>query len=341
MTGRPGGSAMINSLQVLRFAAAFMVVYIHAAQVAVKAAGSTGLLPAQFAIVGQAGVDIFFVISGVLITRTAAGLTWQEFAGKRLRRIAPLYYIVLIPVLLIVLRNGAGLSWREFVATFLLWPATDVMTVPILPVAWTLCFEALFYVAATFTVADRRWLIPILALFAASLVLRSQGAIFQFLGNPLIFEFLFGVGLAVMPPLRRAAWLIPLGAAALMAAGFLGLAPTGRTLDFLLGAEGYQRVLVFGLPAALIVYGTMQVSVRESFWTRQGDASYALYLTHPMLLSTSLVFWKFVALPPDLIILTAAVVSVLFGWRVHVLVEKPVIALINRRRWSIAERPAV
>jgi hypothetical protein len=35
--------------------------------------------------VGQAGVDIFFVLSSVIIATTAHGLTWQDFASKRLR----------------------------------------------------------------------------------------------------------------------------------------------------------------------------------------------------------------------------------------------------------------
>ena len=43
------------------------------------------------------------------------------------------------------------------------------MTLPLLPVAWTLCYEALFYVAATFVLADRRWLYPVLGLFVAAM----------------------------------------------------------------------------------------------------------------------------------------------------------------------------
>ena len=74
---------MIWPLQILRFVAALMVVYVHAAQLAVEQTGSYGLFPRELPLAGQAGVDIFFVISGVIIARTAVGLSWQEFAWKR------------------------------------------------------------------------------------------------------------------------------------------------------------------------------------------------------------------------------------------------------------------
>ncbi|MCC7481163.1 MAG: acyltransferase, partial [Hyphomicrobiales bacterium] len=156
---------MIWPLQNLRFVAALMVVYVHAAQLAVEQTGSYGIFPRELPLAGQAGVDIFFVISGVIIARTAVGLTWQEFAWKRFRRIIPFYFLVCIFSVLIVSRSGAAITGRDLLASFLLWPATDVMTLPLLPVAWTLCYEALFYVAATLVLADRRWLYPVLGLF--------------------------------------------------------------------------------------------------------------------------------------------------------------------------------
>ena len=324
---------MIWPLQILRLVAALMVVYIHAAQIARAATASNGLLPPEFQIAGQSGVDIFFVISGVIIARTAKGQTWQEFGWKRFRRIIPIYFIVCIFVMLISLRNGSRVEWRELAATFLLWPATDVMTVPLLPVAWTLCFEALFYVAAALVIADRRWLGPILLTFGAAIALRAQGPIFQFLGNPLMFEFLLGIAVAYAPALRQAIWLIAVGVIALVAAGFMGTAPTGSTLNNLMGDGGFQRVLVYGVPAALVVYGTMQITAGESAWTRQGDASYSLYLTHPLLMPTLLAMWKLVPLQADLVILVTAAASVFFGWRIHLAIEKPVIAWLTRQGW--------
>jgi hypothetical protein len=52
-----------------------MVVYVHAAQTAFDATGSVGLVPYKIVGLGLTGVDIFFVISGVVIAKTAPGLT--------------------------------------------------------------------------------------------------------------------------------------------------------------------------------------------------------------------------------------------------------------------------
>jgi exopolysaccharide production protein ExoZ len=319
-------------LQILRFVAALMVVYVHAAQLAVKETGSYGLFPPEVPLAGQAGVDIFFVISGVIIAKTAVGLSWQEFAWKRFRRIIPFYFIICTFALLIVARSGTAITWRDLLATFFLWPATDAMTLPLLPVAWTLCYEALFYAAAAFVLADRRWLFPVLGLFAASMALRQHGAVFQFLGNPLIFEFLFGVAIAQAPAFQQARWGIPLGAALLVGAGFLDLAPMGNSLEYLRGEEAFQRVAVYGLPAALIVWGAMQFKGRESFWTGQGDASYSLYLIHPLFMPMFFLIWKIIPLPTDLIIVISMAASAFFAWRIHLVIEVPVLNALKGQR---------
>lgn len=312
-----------------------MVVYVHAAQLAAKATGSYGFSAPQFLLAGQAGVDIFFVISGVIIAKTAVGLSWQEFAWKRFRRITPFYFVVCAVALLIAARSGTAITWRDLLATFFLWPATDTMTPPLLPVAWTLCYEALFYVAAAFVVADRRWLFPVLSVFVVSAALRQWGAVFQFLGNPLILEFMFGVAIARAPAFQHSKWGIPLGAAIIIAVGFIDLAPVGDTLEYLRGEEAVQRVAVYGLPATLIVWGAMQFRGSASIWTRQGDASYSLYLTHSVFLPAFFLLWKLIPMPTDLTIVISVAASVFFGWRIHVAIETPVLnAFKNRRRES-------
>lgn len=323
-----GEADLIWSLQSLRFVAALMVVYVHAAQTALAATGSTGLLPPQLAAIGLSGVDIFFVLSGVVIAKTARGLTWREFAWKRLRRIVPIYYIVCIPVLFMAVRVGFG--WRDFMATFLLWPATDVITAPMLPVAWTLCFEALFYSAAAFVLADRRWAWLLMLIYTVALVLRPYGPLFQFLGNPIILEFLMGVGIAFLPGRKAGMWGIPVGVLALLATGLSGIAPTGETNSFLAGEGAFQRVLVLGVPAALIVYGTMQIRVGESVWTYLGDGSYTLYLVHSLVITALSVVWLRFRLPADVIILIGMGASVLLAWRIHERVERPLLRILRR-----------
>ncbi|MER8997388.1 acyltransferase [Mesorhizobium australicum] len=319
---------MIWSLQILRFVAALMVVYVHAAQTAVKVTGSNGLLPHDFQVAGFAGVDIFFVISGVIIAKTAPGLTWRSFAWRRFRRIVPLYLLISIPYAIVAYKTGFG--WREGVATLLLWPATDQMTAPALPAAWTLCFEMLFYAAATIVLVDRRLLSALIGIFGLAMIFRSAGPVLQFLGNPLIIEFGFGIALAYAPKWKPAVWCLPIGAGAMIAVGFIGMAPQGGTMEFLTGDNGFQRVLVYGFPAALIVFGTMQIDARPSAWTVLGDASYMLYLIHTLPITLLLMVWTTFPIPPDLIIVIGTAVSVLFAWRMYIRFELPLRIFLRR-----------
>lgn len=319
---------MIWSLQVLRFVAAAMVVYVHAAQVAVMVTGSSGILPQRIAGLGLTGVDIFFVISGVVIARTAPGLTPAQFAWRRIRRIMPVYWICCIPAVAVAL--PVGITWRDLLATLLLWPATDEMTAPLLGVAWTLCFEMLFYACAALVLIDRRIAYLLLGLYTVALGLRSSAPLLQFLGNPLILEFLFGVVIARLPTWRPGILALPIGLALLIGAALLGLAPEGGTLDFLRGEGNLQRSIVIGIPAALTVYGAMQWPLKESIWTYLGDASYTLYLTHTFAVTPLLALWAAFPVQPDLMIVISMAASVLLAWRIHETVERPLLRAIPR-----------
>jgi exopolysaccharide production protein ExoZ len=324
------GSGTIWSLQSLRFAAAMMVVYFHTAEASLLATGSYGLLPRNFQIVGRSGVDIFFVLSGVIIATSARGLTWREFAWRRFRRIMPMYLLISIPTALVMAKTSFG--WRDAVATLFLWPATDRMTMPALAVAWTLCFEMLFYAAVTAVLVDRRLLPFCVGFFCAAMVLRAQAPIFQFLGNPIILEFIFGVALSYLPRCRPAALCLPIGAAALVATGFIGIAPPIQVNEFLAGDENFRRVLVYGVPAAMIVLGTMQIDAKPSAWTFLGDASYTLYLSHMLPIQLLLLWWTAHPGAPELNIVIGSLASVLFAWRMYVLFEIPMLKLLGRRK---------
>jgi exopolysaccharide production protein ExoZ len=319
---------MIWSLQALRFVAASLVVFLHSAQVAVIVTGSSGTLPPRLVVLGQSGVDIFFVLSGVVIALSAQGLSASEFAWRRFRRIVPFYLACSIPAFLIAAKTGFG--WRDVLATVLLWPATDVMTGPLVAVAWTLCFEMLFYAAAALVLLDRRWLYALLVLYAVAWGLRPYGPVFQFLGNPIIIEFLLGVVISRLPLWRPAAFAIPLGFAALVVASF-NITPEGNATLFLEGRHNVERVLFFGLPAALIVYGVMQIKMGENVWTYLGGASYALYLVHDMAASALVSFWRLLPLPPDAILILTMLACVVAGWRVHELIEKPILNFFRHR----------
>jgi exopolysaccharide production protein ExoZ len=252
-----------------------------------------------------------------------------------------MYLLISIPTALVMAKTSFG--WRDALATLLLWPATDRMTSPALLTAWTLCFEMLFYAAVTAVLVDRRLLSVGVGLFAAAMGLHARGPIFQFLGNPIIFEFVFGVMLSYLPRCRPAVWCLPIGAAALVAAGFIGIAPPiEMNMELLAGDENFRRVLVYGVPAAMIVFGTMQIDAKPSAWTFLGDASYTLYLSHMLPIQLLLLWCMAHPMAPELTIVIGTLASVIFAWRVYVLFEIPLLELLGRRKCgAIGDGPSI
>jgi exopolysaccharide production protein ExoZ len=177
----------------------------------------------------------------------------------------------------------------------------------------------------------RYWLVAIIGAYAAALALRPIGATFQFLGNPIILEFFLGAIIACTPVWRLGAWAVPCGVVMLACAGIIGVAPVGGALPALRGDEGFWRVLIYGVPAAMIVYGTLQVNTRESVWTYLGSASYSLYLVHIPILLVMLILWRTYSVPPDLIIIFGISTSLLFSWQIHERFEKPIAFYLRYR----------
>ncbi len=330
----------IYSLQALRFVAALMVLHMHAVQRAFEDTGSSGMFGYGFGIVGRAGVDIFFVISGAIIARSAPTHTPSAFVRGRLIRILPLYLFWCIPSLLVAAARGIG--WRELLATAL-WPATDRMSLSVLPVAWTLSFEMLFYAAAALVLIDRRWLWGLLTLYLAAFALRPLGPPLQFLGNPIILEFLAGAALTYLPALSWA-WLgIPVGFLVLVLGGIFMWPPHGDIISFLEGREALIRLLVLGIPSVLIVFGTMQIRLSRGVLSYLGDASYSLYLSHStiMLIIAAGLRWAPFHVPADLVIVGGVTLSVVFGWRCYELIEKPLLSFFRRTTTFSVKSPDV
>ena len=221
---------MIWSLQILRFVAAAMVVYVHAAQTAFNATGSVGPCSVQHC---GLGVDRRRHLCCHFRRRHRQDGARSDAGPIRVAANSqdrPTLFCVLHPCR--ARRSACGLRLARTVATFLPWPATDVMTAPLLDVAWTLSFEMLFYASATLILFSRWWAWGLAGLYIVAFCLRPFGPIFQFLGNPIIIEFLFGVAIARAPKLDVGIPAIFVGAALLLVAGVLGLAPVGARWIF-------------------------------------------------------------------------------------------------------------
>ena len=260
------------SVQCLRFAAASAVVLTHCA---------SGKFP-----LGAFGVDIFFVISGYIITNVMNQRAALPFLKDRFSRIYPIYWVCLFPL---VITNWDGDGWR-LLTSITLWPLFGEFRRSFLEVSWTLYFEMLFYFGATL-VLWRRAMLPLLLVgyFAALVAGPSTGhPLFGFLGSPMILEFLMGVVIASMPT-SQLRWLGAIAVGIGLAAAIWGSSLDYGLIENAFNGVAAWRWAAWGVPAALIVWGTMQFEGRMrgrlfEFGAAGGDASYALYLSHPVFL---------------------------------------------------------
>jgi exopolysaccharide production protein ExoZ len=295
----------LRSIQVLRAIAACAVALLHCYEDPNGAVGNEGY--------GAAGVDLFFVISGFIMTNVASQRSAGEFLRDRLWRIYPLWWVALLPWLLILPRGPLFL-----LSSVTLWPIYGgTYFVPVLQVGWTLSFELLFYAGMTAAIVGRAWL-P-LALYALLLAgaLTTQSALLAYLGSPMVLEFLMGVIIARLP--RRAALGLLIPAGILLIA--LSAAGTGSAKATLLDPQfALWRAMVWGMPAALILWGA--VSIERRFESRLfdvpvavGDASYSVYLFHPI-----------VAYGLDFAWPVRLALAVTAGCGLHLLVERRIMA---------------
>jgi exopolysaccharide production protein ExoZ len=313
----------INSLQVLRALAALMVVVTHA----------TGMQPKAWE-PGVFGVDLFFVISGFIITRSAFGVTpdpWRAFLWKRFVRVAPLFYLSAIPWL--IEEVVAGHLWPDvWVTTFTFWPAFGRIVYPANGVGWSLCFEAVFYLGAAAVLKDRRALPALLTAYVVLYLFRHAHPVLTFLGNPLVLEFLAGVALAKFWGGRSR----PLIGSALIG---LGLAwwlmgwPFAPAFEHPLeDGNPVLRILVFGPAAVAIVSGAL--FLEPLFAARPfrpfvylGAASYSLYVVHTLVQQPF--EWGYGKFPAALLIVMAVAASIAVALLVHEHIEKPLIAALK------------
>lgn len=289
-----GQRLTLISIQVLRAIAALAVVVAHLW----PALYSVGYNDFPNFLVGAAGVDLFFVISGFVIVYSSEQFFGQfgasaYFFARRLVRIVPLYWgattVWLLGLWLIGHWERDGVSWQNVFASYAFWPTR--LTTPVLGVGWTLNYEMFFYaIFAVAVIFSRRAAVVAVTVFFLVLIwyvrhatLASDNPLLRW-ANPLIYEFAYGmfIALAFREGLRIPRW----AALAMVAGGLAMIAWTGMDAS---GITIIPRHMIWGGGAAAVVAGAVlapyaqkppSVPLRFAAWG--GDASYALYLSHPI-----------------------------------------------------------
>ncbi len=292
----------------------------------------------------DAGIDVFFVISGFVIVLASEPLfaapgAAARFMARRVIRVAPLYWIATAAFLAAALLQGGvhaplgGPAYALASCLFIPWPRPDGVMHPLYEVGWTLNHEMFFYaVFAAFIFLPRR---PAVLCVAATL---AAGALWSpaqrqlgFWTDPITLEFVFGMAVALA--LREGAAPSPAARALLAALSAALLLALG------LGAPDLARWLRFGAPAGLLVAAAALGEPRLPPPVRTGmlilgDASYALYLVHPFVMRALQIVWLRLHAdgPLGLWSYVAAAVagSVVASLAVHAWVEAPVARALKR-----------
>lgn len=291
-SGDHASGGIFEGVQALRFVAALLVVVTHATFYV-----SNRLLP-DWATweAGTVGVDIFFVISGFVMIMTvspfrAAPQGWRYFAMRRVVRIVPMYWLATTAKILTLLvlpgiALRSALDPQHILFSYLFLPSRNEAGVvePVLGVGWTLTFEMYFY--AVFALALLLRVSPFLFagswMVAASIVgallvgdTDSPWAVYL---DRVVLYFVVGMAIGKLVQLGYVRWAPALVSVLLAVAVVLAVA----------GDAGWYRsswfrfVIVSALVLA-VVWAEPLLRGRVPSWLLfLGDASYSIYLFHPL-----------------------------------------------------------
>lgn len=345
----PRKQGELVGIQYLRAIAAMMVVVFHLDS-QLDRMGYTGYWPGGL----SSGVDVFFVISGLIMWVTTAGRTvspWQ-FWKKRIVRIVPLYWIFTSLMVALMLAAPHLLQTSRFelhhtIMSYLFLPALHPVKgsmEPVLMPGWTLNYEMFFYLVfgLWLLARDRVRLIGtnvtlIVLVAAGALAGLSPLSVGGFYTSSIMLEFLFGMALGAIATRGDLFNRVPAWAGWIMLAGgllFVSFASTELPPE-------WPRIVTRGIASLATVAGMMVLEAHGRVGNSRtlrllGDASYSIYLSHVVTLSAASQAWRKLGLdhwPGGVIAfcIVAVIVSAVVGVISYRLLEQPLTRLFRPR----------
>ena len=352
-TPSPGG--VLLSIQAMRGMAVIAVILVHIQLYFSAQLAMPDFLP--YFNIGAASVDLFFVISGFIMVYASERLFGRPdatriFFLRRIARIVPLYWATTTIILLYLLLRHRDfavpdgfLQWIVSSYVFLPYPRGDGTVTPIHGVGWTLNYEMFFYsLFGCFIMLSRRGVVIAIGtlfctLIAIGFLFRPLPEPFAVWTSPIIIEFVFGmlIALAYRDGVRLPRWAVRI----LVTTGFAVYA-WSATKGHFFGPppESALRVVLWGIPALFIIGGLALAERRpnpNAVWRVfgfLGDASYSLYLVHPMALGVPrMVLSRWVDAPsaPWLYVFCMLVCAIVAPLLVYLLIEKPITEALQKR----------
>jgi exopolysaccharide production protein ExoZ len=306
---------------------------------------------------GALGVDLFFVISGVVIASVTTGRFGRPrnagiFLYHRLARIFPIFWIYTTISLIAHSfnrsgRNGDDVHSYNLLASYLLIPTRLPM---LLLQGWTLSYELYFYLVfflLLLFMPERiaPWLLGLwgIAIIVTKLHIGlSASSLIQILTNPLALEFLVG---CIIFHIYRRSRLHPSAGTILLLTSLLWLvaiiAYTALTHpghpEWI--ADGpWRRPLLYGTFSALFLLGAIELERTRiirylPILSSIGDWSYSIYLSHTLVLRP--LAWLIARLMPNhasifLITLIGLPAVTLVGYLSYTYLERPLLTLFYK-----------
>lgn len=300
-TDQPQHSIKLGGVQIARAVAVLAVLIYHLMLLQREYAleeGTTALFDSVPHFL-KSGVDIFFTISGFIMVFTASKTMGQpksarRFLSSRLSKIYPSYWVLtaIMTLYWIVFPNSVNTESGgvNLAASYSLAPSYSA---PLVPVAWTLTYELMFYAVFAAFIAffsSKRLFTLILcwgvcALFG-HLALSDAGYLnrspwVDTIFSPFVLEFCGGclVGLAYRKGLRP---IQPHLALIISTIWFITIGISYHMLGWPESLPTLHRVFLYVFPSALLVYGMANLTITKK-WSRMiyiGNASYSIYLVH-------------------------------------------------------------
>jgi peptidoglycan/LPS O-acetylase OafA/YrhL len=290
---------------------------------------------------GAFGVEFFFVRSGIVILLAhwkdqGQVNSFRSHAIKRLRRIYPIYWVVLAAAIIgFQLKPMLGKGYERdgwvILSSILLVHIGSLET--IIHVAWTLFHEIMFYVLFSAVIFSKSFAYTVLALwFCASGVMFVSP-----FGGPHLKEYLspphlfFASGMVVAVLIKREARLM---AGIFMPPGIALLAYTCAWIIRHGSLPDINCSLLAGVASSLIFLDLMlferEGRLRIPAWLNfLGGASYSIYLVHfPLLSLTSRACFFFsqrVAIPVGGWLLLQVFFAIVVGIGLHLAIENPIL----------------
>ncbi|HEY0148241.1 MAG TPA: acyltransferase [Allosphingosinicella sp.] len=319
-------------VQYLRALAALQVVVYHSSVEADR-----------LILLGNFGVPLFFVVSGfIMMVVTERECSPFAFLRRRIARVAPIYWIATTTLLGLAALQGWAFwadraRWPHVAFSYLFLPwgraNADEHFFPILGVGWTLNYEMFFYALVGLSL-----LLPgrfkVAALSAVMLGLVALGALAQptfailaFWTEPVILQFLAGVWIGAWWLRGKRRFLWPLAACVVL-------------LSFALLSGPFQQALLGALKGSVLLLAALWLEgaglFRKPFAPLRllGDASYSIYLWHPLILIVLGVIFHVVALPKWPLLPLGILASIVGGIIAYLVLERPLMRFLRLPRFS-------